>query len=67
MNYTVIGDNVNLAARLCSNAKPGEIIISNSVYNSLDDKSKFIKSVPLSVKGKSKPIDNWLYNHKNFN
>ena len=64
MNYTVIGDNVNLAARLCSNAKPGEIIISNSVYNFLDDKSKFIKSVPLSVKGKSKPIDNWLYKHK---
>ena len=64
MNYTVIGDNVNLAARLCSNAKPGEIIISNSVYNFLDNKSKFVKAEPLSVKGKSKPIDNWVYKHK---
>jgi adenylate cyclase len=30
MNYTVIGDHVNLAARLCSHAKPGEIVISES-------------------------------------
>ena len=64
MNYTVIGDNVNLASRLCSSAMPGEIIISNSVYDFLDDKSKFIKSEPFSVKGKSKPIDSWVYKHK---
>ena len=32
MNYTVIGDHVNLAARLCSHAKPGEIVISEAVF-----------------------------------
>ena len=64
MNYTVIGDNVNIASRLCSSAKTWEIIISNSVYDFLDDKSKFIKSEPFSVKGKSKPIDSWVYKHK---
>ena len=35
MNYTVIGDTVNLASRLCSAAKPGEIIISDSIHNCL--------------------------------
>ena len=35
MNYTVIGDNVNLAARLCSAAKSNEVIISESVFEKL--------------------------------
>jgi adenylate cyclase len=30
MNCTVIGDNVNLAARLCSAAKPGQILLAQS-------------------------------------
>ena len=60
MNYTVIGDNVNIAARLCSVAKPGEIIISNSVYNKLTNSSGFDLNKPLNLKGKSKPIKNWL-------
>lgn len=32
LNYTVIGANVNLASRLCSKAKPNEILISKEVY-----------------------------------
>jgi adenylate cyclase len=59
MNYTVIGDNVNLAARLCSSAKGGEISISKSVYEKLDIKDAFTKRAPIMVKGKEKPIDNW--------
>jgi class 3 adenylate cyclase len=32
MNYTAIGDSVNLARRLEEAARPGEILVSESVY-----------------------------------
>jgi adenylate cyclase len=32
IEYTVIGDTVNRAARFCDGASPGEILISNAVY-----------------------------------
>ncbi|QQR89082.1 MAG: FHA domain-containing protein [Myxococcales bacterium] len=35
LEYTVIGDVVNVGARLCSVAKEGEIIISESVYKAV--------------------------------
>lgn len=58
MNFTVIGDSVNLASRLCSAAKAGEIIISETVWGGIKS-SKLFKSrklIPIKVKGKSLPI-----------
>lgn len=64
MNYTVIGDTINLGARLCSHAKSGEILISKSVKNIIGNKFDFKKIPPINVKGKAKSIDVWSYNHK---
>lgn len=61
MNYTVIGDPVNLAARLCSHAKPGEIVISKSVFEQLNDSVGFEEKTPIFVKGKKAQIQNWIY------
>lgn len=61
MNYTVIGDAVNLAARLCSHAKSGQIVISESVYGMLEKKEGFENQTPIMVKGKSKEIKNWIF------
>ena len=61
MNYTVIGDAVNLASRLCSHAKSGEIVISKSVFEKLDSNQGFKSQKPIMVKGKSKEIENWIY------
>lgn len=64
MNYTVIGDTINLGARLCSHAKSGEILISSSVKGVISDDYPFKKIPSIEVKGKSKPIDVWLYKHR---
>ena len=56
MDYTVIGDNVNLGARLCSAAAKDEIIISEATYLSVADHIQVEKLESIAVKGKVKPI-----------
>lgn len=56
MDYTAIGDTVNTAARLESNAKRGQALISEEVYNRVKDRitAEPIGEIPL--KGKSKGV-----------
>lgn len=56
LNYTVIGANVNLAARLCSKAMPKQIIVSEESKAACGDKFIFKKLEPLSLKGVSQPV-----------
>ncbi len=56
MDYTVIGDNVNIAARLCDVAKPDQILISESVYKKINSSVKIVSSSEISVKGKSERL-----------
>jgi adenylate cyclase len=55
-DYTAIGSVVNLAARLCSNAAPGQILVSQAVKAELGAAAT-VKSLPLvSLKGFSEPV-----------
>ena len=57
MDYTVIGDHVNLACRLCDVAEPGEIIISSNTEKHLTvNQFKLNKLDPIAVKGKEETI-----------
>jgi class 3 adenylate cyclase/tetratricopeptide (TPR) repeat protein len=53
--YSVLGDNVNLASRLESNAPPGGILISDSVAQRISNFS-LSESKEIMVKGKSEPV-----------
>ncbi len=58
MDYTVIGDNVNLGSRLCSVAGGGQVLLSEASAKYLDHHPEF-QLTPLEsikVKGKEKPI-----------
>jgi adenylate cyclase len=60
MNYTIIGDTVNVAARLCQRARAGEILFSSALKHSLDAYGVDIRatSLPaLRLRGRSHPID----------
>jgi adenylate cyclase len=52
MDYTAIGDTVNTAARLESNAQKGQIIISDATYQRVKDKVKVSDMGVLNVKNK---------------
>ncbi len=59
MSYTIIGDAVNVAARLMQNAKSNEILISEAVFQGLDSLADELRPEPLepmTVKGKSTPL-----------
>ena len=56
MDYTAIGDTVNTAARLESNAKPGQILISKEVYEAVKDRVAVTPIGEIPLKGKSKGV-----------
>jgi adenylate cyclase len=56
LEYTVIGDAVNTAYRLCGKAGPNEILISEPFYQQLKQKPAVEALEPIQVKGKTKKV-----------
>lgn len=56
MDYTAIGDTVNTAARLESNAKRGQILISEAVYEAVKERVEVTPVGEIPLKGKSKGV-----------
>ncbi len=63
MDYTVIGDTVNLGARLCSAAGPGEILVSSSVWKETQKHYSYKKLEPIKVKGKKNKVGVYRFDH----
>ena len=63
-DYTVIGNQVNIAARLESRAKPGEILISQRTYSRAKDVATIEEAGTFNLKGIHSPIEVYrvLYN-----
>ena len=56
MDFTAIGDTVNTAARLESNAARGQILISKEVYEHVKDRVDAKEIGAISLKGKSQEV-----------
>ncbi len=57
--YTVMGDAVNLAARLMAKSEPGHIYATASVLDRSNTLFETVELAPFAVKGKAQPVQAW--------
>ena len=57
MDYTVVGDNVNVAARIEAACHPGEVFISGSCYAHLSDRVPALRMEPIRVRNREQPVE----------
>jgi adenylate cyclase len=60
MDYTVIGDNVNVAARIEQACKPGGVLVSTATYEDVKLQVKAEKMEPIIVKNRDQPVLTYL-------
>ncbi len=57
--YTVIGDPVNVAARLQAAAEPGTVIVGETTHRLTRPAVEYVALEPLELKGKAEPVAAW--------
>jgi adenylate cyclase len=56
LEFTVIGDTVNTAKRLCDGAEGGQILISEEFRRALRRPPAVVACAPMPLKNKSQPV-----------
>jgi class 3 adenylate cyclase len=60
LEYTLVGDTVNLSARLQQWAEAGEVVLSQATYDALAERPACKELPPAQVKGRQAPVHAFL-------
>ena len=56
MEYSVIGDTVNVASRLCADAGPREVLVAGAFADRLSVRPTLARVPDVELKGKRQPV-----------
>jgi class 3 adenylate cyclase/DNA-binding NarL/FixJ family response regulator len=59
LEYTLVGDTVNLSQRLQQWAEPGQTVLSEPTWRRLDPKPDAVELEAATVKGRERPVQAW--------
>ena len=57
MDFTALGDAVNVGARLQSHASPGEVVLAADLYTLVADERPDVRHERVDVRGRAEPVD----------
>ena len=58
-DYTVVGDTVNIAARLMSAAPPRTVLVGEETYRATRRRVRYRAVAPIEAEGKDRPLPAW--------
>jgi class 3 adenylate cyclase len=60
LNYTVLGEAVNLASRLCAQAQPGQILMDAATHERIGKQFEMAALPPLVLKGFTQKVQAYV-------
>jgi adenylate cyclase len=57
LDFTALGDAVNVGARLQAHAAPGEVVVAASLYPLIEEKQLRARFDRVAVRGRNQPVE----------
>jgi class 3 adenylate cyclase len=57
LDFTALGDAINVGARLQAHASPGEVVLAASLYSLVEEEHPDGRRDRVAIRGRNEPVD----------